>query len=149
MNFAAYNERNFPYAIKQPPSDRNALGLVKFMFPNKYNIYLHDTPAKNLFSRESRAYSHGCIRLNDPFDFAYALLAKQSNNPQGEFKSHLNTGRESVVPLKETVPVHLIYRTAFTEPKGHTQYRRDIYGRDAKIWAALSKAGVALRAVRG
>ena len=149
VNFAAYNERNFPYAIKQPPSDRNALGLVKFMFPNKYNIYLHDTPAKNLFSRESRAYSHGCIRLNDPFDFAYALLAKQSNNPQGEFKSHLNTGRESVVPLKETVPVHLIYRTAFTEPKGHTQYRRDIYGRDAKIWAALSKAGVALRAVRG
>ena len=149
VNFNAYTEKTFPFAIKQPPSDRNALGLVKFMFPNPYNIYLHDTPAKNLFARETRAYSHGCIRLGDPFDFAYALLAKQSKDPVGEFKAHLNTRRESVIPLKETVPVHLIYRTAFTEAKGQTQYRRDIYGRDAKIWNALANAGVALRAVRG
>ena len=73
VNFAAYSARTFPFALKQPPSPRNALGLVKFMFPNKYNIYLHDTPHKDLFSRETRAYSHGCIRLADPFDFAYEL----------------------------------------------------------------------------
>lgn len=149
VNFGAYNARNFPFAIKQPPSRRNALGLVKFMFPNKYNIYLHDTPSKNLFLRESRAYSHGCIRLQQPFDFAYALLAKQTNDPEGDFKRILNTGRETAVKLKEKVPVHLIYRTAFTQAKGQTQYRRDVYGRDARIWSALANAGVALRAVRG
>lgn len=149
IDFSSYNAKTFPFAIKQPPSRRNALGLVKFIFPNKYNIYLHDTPAKNLFSRETRAYSHGCIRLHKPFDFAYALLAKQSKNPQAEFKRYLDTGRESVIPLKTQIPVHIIYRTAFTSAKGRTNYRRDVYGRDAKIWNALAKAGVSLRAVRG
>ena len=149
VNFAQYTEKTFPFAMRQPPSKGNALGLVKFMFPNVHNIYLHDTPAKNLFGREVRAYSHGCVRLADPFDFAYALLAKQEANPQQYFQSVLGTGRETRVDLKAPVPVHIIYRTAFTTPKGHTQYRRDIYGRDAKVWRALSNAGVALRAVQG
>ena len=149
INFAKYTARTFPYAMRQPPSPTNALGLVKFMFPNVYNIYLHDTPAKNLFGREVRAYSHGCVRLADPFDFAYALLAKQTSDPEGFFQAKLGTGRESRVNLKSPVPVHIIYRTAFTTPKGHTQFRRDIYGRDALVWDALSKAGVALRAVQG
>ena len=81
--------------MKQPPSDGNALGLVKFMFPNKYNIYLHDTPSKNLFGREVRAFSHGCIRLADPFDFAYALLAKQTSDPKGLFKSQAEDRRRN------------------------------------------------------
>ena len=149
VNFSQYTEKTFPFAMRQPPSKGNALGLVKFMFPNVHNIYLHDTPAKNLFGREVRAYSHGCVRLADPFDFAYALLAKQESNPQQYFQSVLATGRETRVDLKSPVPVHIIYRTAFTTAKGHTQYRRDIYGRDAKIWRALSNAGVALRAVQG
>ncbi|MBY5932510.1 L,D-transpeptidase family protein [Tateyamaria omphalii] len=149
VNFSQYTAKTFPFAMRQPPSKGNALGLVKFMFPNVHNIYLHDTPAKNLFGREVRAYSHGCVRLADPFDFAYALLAKQEANPQQYFQSVLATGRETRVDLKAPVPVHIIYRTAFTTPKGHTQYRRDIYGRDAKVWRALSEAGVALRAVQG
>jgi murein L,D-transpeptidase YcbB/YkuD len=149
VDFSQYSERTFPFAMRQPPSKGNALGLVKFMFPNPHNIYLHDTPAKNLFGREVRAYSHGCVRLADPFDFAYALLAKQTSDPEGDFKSVLATGRETRVDLINPVPVHLIYRTAFTTSKGHTQYRRDIYGRDAQIWRALSQAGVALRAVQG
>ena len=149
VNFAQYSARSFPYNMRQPPSRGNALGLVKFMFPNRYNIYLHDTPAKNLFSRETRAYSHGCIRLNDPFDFAYALLSKEMSNPEAFFKAKLDSGRESYVNLKKPVPVHIIYRTAFTTPKGHTQFRRDVYGRDAKIWNALAREGVALRAVQG
>ena len=149
VNFAQYTERNFPFSMRQPPSRRNALGLVKFMFPNPYNIYLHDTPAKNLFGREVRAYSHGCIRLADPFDFAYALLAKQSNDPKGLFQSKLGTGKESRVTLKQPVPVHIIYRTAFTSNKGEMQYRRDIYDRDRNIWRALQDAGVELRAVQG
>ncbi len=149
VDFSQYNERNFPFNLKQPPSRGNALGLVKFMFPNPYNIYLHDTPSKNLFNRNVRAFSHGCIRLQKPFEFAYALLAKQVSNPQEYFQAVLKTGRETKIDLKEPVPVHLIYRTAISKPKGGMEYRRDIYGRDAKIFRALSKAGVALRAVRG
>jgi len=149
IDFSQYNERNFPFDIKQPPSRSNALGLVKFMFPNKYNIYLHDTPAKSLFSRESRAYSHGCIRLHQPFDFAYALLAKQTDDPKGVFHKHLKTGRETKVDLVDNIPVHIIYRTAVTDAKGGLGFRRDVYGRDARIWDALKLAGVALGDVQG
>lgn len=149
VNFSQYSARTFPFDIKQAPSNSNALGLVKFMFPNRHNIYLHDTPAKSLFSREVRAYSHGCIRLQKPFEFAYTLLAKQSENPKGLFHSTLDTGKETQIDLIKQVPVHIMYRTAFTEAKGHMQYRRDIYGRDAKIWRALANEGVALPAVRG
>ncbi|WP_199252597.1 L,D-transpeptidase scaffold domain-containing protein [Chachezhania sediminis] len=147
-NFAQYSAASFPYAMRQPPSPRNALGLVKFMFPNPYNIYLHDTPQKNLFDRNVRAYSHGCIRLADPFDFAYALLSAQTDTPEEDFQRILKTGRETRVNLEQPVPVHLDYRTAFTDQRGHLQFRRDIYGRDARIWQALSNAGVALDTVR-
>ncbi|WP_091432285.1 L,D-transpeptidase family protein [Aliiroseovarius sediminilitoris] len=149
VNFNAYSARSFPFAIKQPPSNDNALGLVKFMFPNKYNIYLHDTPAKSLFGREVRDFSHGCIRLSEPFDFAYALLARQTSDPEGTFHKILNTGRETRVNLEEPVPVHLVYRTAVAPAKGRMNYRRDVYERDTKIWAALQNAGVALGAVDG
>ena len=148
VDFAAYNARNFPFNMKQPPSDGNALGLVKFLFPNKWNIYLHDTPAKNLFQREVRAFSHGCIRLNDPFDFAYALLAPQTADPKGLFQSRLDTHAESVISLTPPVPVHLTYRTAFTTAKGRVSYRRDVYGRDGRIFAALLDAGVVVDTVQ-
>lgn len=148
-NFSQYTARNFPYAMRQPPSSRNALGLVKFMFPNKYNIYLHDTPSKSLFDREVRAFSHGCIRLADPFDFAYALLARQSDDPKGAFQRIVRSGRETKVMLDTPVPVHIVYRTAMIDPRGKAGFRRDVYGRDAKIWNALENAGVTLGAVQG
>ncbi|MBV1896551.1 MAG: L,D-transpeptidase family protein [Rhodobacteraceae bacterium] len=149
VDFTQYSARNFPFDMRQPPSTRNALGLVKFIFPNKHNIYLHDTPQKHLFARESRAYSHGCIRLAQPFDFAYTLLAKQTDDPKGYFHSVLNTGQETKVLLEQPIPIHLIYRTAITMPRGGTEYRRDVYGRDAKIWSALADAGVVLSDVQG
>ena len=148
VNFGAYNARNFPFAIKQPPSSRNALGLVKFMFPNKYNIYLHDTPQKALFEREKRDFSHGCIRLQQPFDFAYEILSPQEADPRAYFHSVLGTGRETYVQLEQHVPVHIIYRTAFTQAQGRVQYRDDVYQRDAAIWEALRKAGVSLATVQ-
>ncbi|MDP4991177.1 MAG: L,D-transpeptidase family protein [Marivita lacus] len=148
QSFARFTERSFPFSMRQRPGPNNALGSVKFMFPNKYNIYLHDTPAKSLFSHEVRTYSHGCVRLNDPHDFAYALLAAQTSDPEGFFQSRLRSGAETRVNLDNPVPVHLIYRTAFTTAKGHTQFRRDIYGRDAEIWDALSAAGVEIGGVR-
>ncbi len=149
VDFTQYDETTFPFDLKQPPSRRNALGLVKFMFPNRFNIYLHDTPAKNLFGRDRRAYSHGCIRLRDPFEFAYTLLARQTRNPKQFFQAQLATGVEQIVELKRHVPVHLVYRTAFTSPRGEINFRGDIYGRDRRIFAALQNAGVELRAVRG
>ncbi|SEM85869.1 Murein L,D-transpeptidase YcbB/YkuD [Palleronia pelagia] len=142
--FSQYTARSFPFSMRQPPSDRNALGLVKFMFPNKYNIYLHDTPAKNLFSRDVRAFSHGCIRLNDPFEFGYALLSMQTDDPEGEFQRHLRSGRESRVNLENPLPVHIIYRTAIAKPEGGMEYRRDVYGRNGRVLAALMRAGVVL-----
>ncbi len=144
VNFTAYNGRNFPFSVKQPPSNSNALGLVKFMFPNKWNIYLHDTPQKHLFQQQKRDFSSGCIRLQEPFDFAYELLSRQEADPKGFFQSVLATGRETYVNLKEHVPVHLIYRTAVTRAGGKMQYRGDVYVRDARIWEALERAGVTL-----
>jgi murein L,D-transpeptidase YcbB/YkuD len=144
IDFSRYDARSFPFSMRQPPSNSNALGLVKFMFPNRWNIYLHDTPAKSLFSREVRAFSHGCVRLNDPFEFAHALLAAQEDDPEGFFRARLNSGRETRVSLETPVPVHLIYRTAFTDPEGRLEFRRDVYGRDAAIWAALAREGVAI-----
>jgi murein L,D-transpeptidase YcbB/YkuD len=148
VNFAAYNSRNFPFALRQPPSDDNALGLVKFMFPNPYNIYLHDTPSKSLFAKEVRAYSHGCIRVADPFDLAHALLSVQSQAAEAEFDAHLKTGNETTVRLLTGVPVHLVYFTAYPGAKGRISYRRDIYGRDAALFDALSAAGVELSGVQ-
>ena len=149
VNFAAYTAKNFPFAMRQPPSDGNALGLVKFMFPNPYNIYLHDTPSKSLFAQEVRDFSHGCIRLGDPFDFAYALLAVQTDDPRQVFGRYLSTGQETSVKLDKPVPVHLVYFTAHPSAKGKMNYRRDVYGRDARIYEALIEAGVALSGVQG
>lgn len=149
VDFTMFNAANFPFDMKQPPSRSNALGLVKFMFPNRYNIYLHDTPHKDLFGREKRDFSHGCIRLHQPFDFAYTLLARQSDDPRGVFHTTLDTGRETRIDLVEPVPVHIVYRTAFTQAKGKMQYRGDVYGRDARIFRALQDAGVTIRAARG
>lgn len=147
-NFAQYNERNFPFSMRQPPSKGNALGLVKFMFPNRHNIYLHDTPAKALFGKDLRAYSHGCVRVHQPFDFAYALLKAQERDPEGFFQTALKTGSERKVNLDKPLPVHLVYYTAFVDAKGNPNYRRDVYGRDGRIFNALAKAGVSLRSVQ-
>ncbi|WP_121065393.1 L,D-transpeptidase family protein [Chachezhania antarctica] len=148
VNFANYSGKNFPFSMRQPPSKSNALGLVKFMFPNQYNIYLHDTPQKHLFDRTTRAFSHGCIRLAEPFEFAYELLSVQTESPEDDFHRVLDTGAETRVTLDTPVPVHLIYRTAFTDAQGRLEFRPDVYGRDARIWEALSNAGVALNPVQ-
>ncbi|MEM7242876.1 MAG: L,D-transpeptidase family protein [Pseudomonadota bacterium] len=144
INLAAYGENNFPYSIKQRPNPGNALGKVKFMFPNRFNIYLHDTPAKSLFGKETRAFSHGCIRVHKPFEFAYALLSRQSGNPKGLFHGYLDTGAEKYVNLKAHVPVIIAYQTVIFDKKGGATFKGDIYGRDAKIIRALQKAGVAV-----
>ena len=149
VDFNEYDEETFPYDLKQMPSITNALGLVKFMFPNQYSIYLHDTPSKPLFDLEVRAFSHGCIRLQKPFEFAYELLKPQTSDPKAEFQEAMDTGEETVVYLRKPVQVHLIYRTAFVDELGIINYRRDIYGRDAAIYEALIEAGIQARPISG
>ena len=112
------------------------------MFPNKHNIYLHDTPAKRLFGRERRAYSHGCVRVERPFELAYHLLTPQADDPEGTFKSILKTGRERQVDLDTSIPIYLTYNTAFVGEDGAIIYRTDIYGRDKAVTKALRAEGI-------
>ncbi|MDS9468269.1 L,D-transpeptidase family protein [Paracoccus sp. MBLB3053] len=142
IDFRKYTAANFPYRMRQKPSDDNALGVVKFMFPNPWNIYLHDTPTKHLFNQSRRAYSHGCIRVARPLDLAYELLVDQVRHPEQVFNKALNSGRETYLNMRTDIPVHLVYFTTFPDASGKIRRYADIYGRDARVRAALVKAGV-------
>ncbi|QIE54747.1 L,D-transpeptidase family protein [Pikeienuella piscinae] len=142
-DWTLYSAADFPFAVKQNPGGGNALGRVKFMFPNRWSIYLHDTPSKRLFAKDARAFSHGCIRVQDPMRLAMALLELQEPNPDALIDRVLASGRETTVRLDTPVPVHLGYRTAWVDDEGRAQFRGDIYGRDARVLAALRAAGVA------
>ena len=142
IDFRRYTAANFPYRMRQKPSDDNALGVVKFMFPNPWNIYLHDTPTKHLFNESRRAYSHGCIRVGRPIDLAHALLEGQLSDPEAAVSKALGTGRETYLNIRGDLPVHLVYFTAFPDESGQIRRFPDIYGRDALVHAALIKAGI-------
>ncbi|NKX46207.1 L,D-transpeptidase family protein [Roseicyclus persicicus] len=144
VDMSRYTVSNFPFDLRQPPGPRNALGTVKFMFPNRHAIYLHDTPEQHLMDREVRAYSSGCIRLADPHEFAYHLLARQTDDPVGLFQGILATGNETQVDLETYIPVHLVYWTAWVESDGRLQTRADIYGRNAILSRAIQQAGVVM-----
>lgn len=118
--------------IRQPPGSRNALGKVKFMFPNKHSVYLHDTPAKSLFSKDYRAYSHGCMRVMNPMEFAEVLLSEEPKLDSAYLKS-LYGNRERRVNLTHNVPVHITYFTAWVDQSGALQVRDDVYGHDKRI----------------
>ena len=148
IDWAAINAGGyFPYDLRQPPGPRNALGLVKFMFPNRWNIYLHDSPDQQLMTHEVRAYSAGCVRLDDPFDLAYHLLAAQEDDPRGFFHRVLDTGAETQVDLAVPIPVHLVYWTAWVDTDNRLNFRNDIYGRNAELRRAIQNLGVEIRGV--
>ncbi len=119
--------------VRQKPGPQNSLGKVKFLFPNKYNIYFHDTPAKTLFQKKSRAFSHGCIRLSNPFELARYLLKDDPDWTEEAILKAMNAGSERWVTLKEQVPVSIIYYTAWVDRSGDVNFRDDIYGRDKEI----------------
>jgi murein L,D-transpeptidase YcbB/YkuD len=144
IDMQAFTPDNFPFLIKQIPSNINALGMVKFMFPNKFSIYMHDTPMKELFFKDERTFSHGCIRLQDPFEFAYSLLRNQEVDPVNKFQEILKKEEETYINLSRNIPVYITYRTAFFDDFGQVHYRADVYGRDALVYMALADAGVSL-----
>ncbi len=147
IDYSEYTKDDFPFNLRQPPSRGNALGVVKFMFPNRHAIYLHDTPSKSLFGKDIRTYSHGCVRVHKPMELAYTLLSKQSANPKKLFHSYIDAGVEARLNLKTPVPIYLVYRTAWVAPNGRPNYRADSYNVDGKVFAALKKKGVVLRGV--
>jgi murein L,D-transpeptidase YcbB/YkuD len=119
--------------IRQKPGAKNSLGRVKFLFPNNYNIYFHDTPAKSLFKKEKRAFSHGCMRLADAAKMANYLLRDNPEWTPEKIKSAMNSSEEKWVTLKHTIPVYVSYFTAWVDPEGVLNFRDDIYGHDSKM----------------
>ncbi len=144
VDWESVSPGSFGWSISQRPGRSNALGRVKFMFPNDFAIYLHDTPSRSLFKRDVRAFSHGCVRVEKPLEFAHILLAPQEEDPEGAFSAWLNRGSERRVNLDTPVPVYLTYRTAWVDENGVDQFRQDIYGRDTLVIKALRDAGVQL-----
>ena len=144
VDWSTVTPGTFPGRIAQRPGRGNALGTVKFMFPNRHAIYLHDTPSKRLFKRDVRAYSHGCVRVEKPHEFAAYLLTGQEAAPMDYFQSVLRRGRERRVDLQDPLQVHLTYRSAWIDEQGIEQFRGDIYGRDKKIANALTRGGVTI-----
>lgn len=125
-----------PYNVRQKPGPRNALGELKIMFPNSHAIYMHDTPAKNLFARDNRAFSHGCVRLEDPRAMAAAVLGKSAEHVAAQLG-----GYEQVEKLAETVPVYVGYFTAWPDDDGVVDYHADVYDRDTYLRRALDTVG--------
>lgn len=122
-----------PFGVRQKPGNSNALGKVKFLFPNNYNIYLHDTPSKNLFGETKRAFSHGCIRVENPFWLAQYLLKKDTSWTMDKIESVLKTNKEFVININPVVPVYIAYFTVWVDNAGQLNFRNDLYGFDKKL----------------
>jgi L,D-transpeptidase YcbB len=125
-------------SLREKPGPNNSLGLVKFIFPNSNSIYLHDTPAKELFKRDVRAFSHGCIRVEKPFDLAKRVLAYDSSWTDARIQAAMNAGKEQKVILERKVPVYIGYFTAFADKDGLVHFRKDVYRRDQELFESLS-----------
>lgn len=128
------------YTFYQPAGDQNALGDVKFLFPNKYSVYLHDTPSRSLFAAEQRAFSHGCVRLRNPLALAQNLLDSDKGEAQADMKKLLKTAATSTdYPLSKPVPIHIAYFTRWVEADGAVGAFDDIYGHAERIAMALKR----------
>jgi L,D-transpeptidase YcbB len=134
-----YTEENFPYVIVQEPGPNNALGQVQFMMPNNYAIYLHDTPAEYLFHRDERAFSHGCVRLEQPLTLAEYLLQNKPGWNRDSLEHALSQDEPVNVVLQKKWPVHLLYKTAWVDEDGLLNFRDDVYGLDSAQITALEK----------
>jgi L,D-transpeptidase YcbB len=138
VDWWSYGEK-IPFDVRQPPGNENALGRIKFLFPNSHDIYMHDTPAKKLFAKATRAFSHGCIRVENPQKLAEYVLGWD----QSRIDEAIASGQNADVKLTAPLPVHLNYFTAWPDADGHITYYTDIYKRDARLEKALSTVTVA------
>jgi murein L,D-transpeptidase YcbB/YkuD len=127
--------------LRQLPGDDNPLGRIKFLFPNRYDIYLHDTPNKGVFEKDKRAVSHGCIRLADAPKLATFLLQNEKDWTPEKVQSAMKGGKELTVKLADPVPVRIVYLTAWVDEKGQLNFRNDIYHHDELASTRLFMTG--------
>ena len=137
VDWSTITTAHFPYRLRQDPGPLNALGRIKFMFLNKYHVYLHDTPARPLFEETQRDFSHGCIRIQHPIELAVYLLRNNPRWDRDSLLAALDNAEDRSVPLREPMPIHLLYWTAWADADGTIQFRRDIHDRDATLFTAL------------
>ena len=145
VDWSKYSSGHIPYTLRQDPGPDNALGRVKFMFPNSYSVYLHDTPSQALFDRADRAFSSGCVRVEHALQLAQLLLDDPQRWDDAAIQRVLAAGQLQNVTLKNRIPVLLAYWTAWVDPQGRVNFRRDLYGQDRQ-WAAGLDAPFRLRA---
>jgi murein L,D-transpeptidase YcbB/YkuD len=139
VDWHAYHANRFPFRLRQNPGPDNALGRIKFMFPNPFAVYLHDTPNRSLFKRVQRDFSSGCIRVEAPFVLADFVLAGDQRWTPDALTEALENGETRTIRLKQPVSVHLLYMTAWADETGVIQFRRDIYDRDRELDRALGQ----------
>lgn len=133
IDWANVTEKNFPYMVRQRPGPKNSLGSIKFLFPNEYNVYLHDTPADALFSQNQRNFSHGCVRLEKPIELAKYMLADMPEWNESRIRETINGGEEKWVTLPKRVQVYIVYFTSWADDQGNVHFRDDLYGHDKKL----------------
>jgi murein L,D-transpeptidase YcbB/YkuD len=136
VDWSQVSATNFPFRVRQRPGPGNALGQIKFLFPNKHDVYLHDTPSKGLFSRSFRAFSHGCVRVQDPLAFADALMANEPNISRTSLEGMFGPSERWVNPQTQ-IPVHLAYFTLRVDADGTIKSYGDVYGHNEKLIAAM------------
>jgi murein L,D-transpeptidase YcbB/YkuD len=139
IDWSKYSSKHFPFRVRQQPGTQNAMGQVKLIFPNKHDVYLHDTPARELFNKTRRDFSSGCIRVKNPIDLVQWAL---KNNPEGsreKINELLESGKETIINLKSRIPVHLIYLTVIADTEAQSiRFIDDIYARDGRVLNALN-----------
>ena len=137
IDWSSVTQSNWKYSIRQLPGGGNALGQIKFLFPNEHDVYLHDTPSKSLFANAMRAYSHGCVRVQNPMDFAGALLKFEPNLDAATLEGMFGQS-ERWVNLKTHVPVHIAYFTVRADADGTLHSYGDVYGHNKRLIAILN-----------
>ena len=139
LDWRSLSESYFPYRLRQAPGPLNALGRIKFMLPNKFDVYLHDTPSRQLFRQPARLFSSGCIRVADPLALARFALAETAGWDTAAIDQAAASSTQKVVWLDRPLPVHLLYWTSWVEADGEIQFRADVYKRDAPLEQALEE----------
>ncbi len=139
IDWDGMGKNNFIYKLRQDPKSSNALGRIKFMFPNEFSIYLHDTPARELFNRTKRAFSSGCIRVEKPVELAAYLLSESPTWNLQKLIAVVNSKKTKAISLPDPINIHILYWTAWVDKDGITHFREDIYGRDRQLNVAFNE----------
>jgi len=139
IDWSQITAKNLSFKLRQEPGPSNALGRIKFMFPNKFDVYLHDTPARALFKKTKRSSSSGCIRVEKPIELAEYLLRDDPKWTHEEILAAINSNKRQVVLIREPIAVHVLYRTAWVDEDDTIHFRDDIYGRDKMLDEALNE----------